>query len=180
MRKNLTLLIDGEVYMVVEWAHRSAPKAPPTLTLKLKQLKNGSVLEKKFNATQKLTAAPTERKKVQYLYRDSDSYTFMDKATFDQFSISTEQLGDDAGYLVEGETIDVITYKGDAIAVELPPSVLLTIGQAEPGYKGDTSSGGTKPAVTDTGLKVKVPLFVNIGDKIRVDTRTGQYTGRED
>ncbi len=178
MRRNLTILLDGEVYQVVQYAHRSAPKAPPTLTLKLRHLKTGNVLEKKFNASQKLTAAPTEKKKVQYLYRDADSYMFMDTQSFEQFGISAEKLGEDAGYLVEGETIDIMTYLDEPMSVELPPTVMLKVATTDPGFRGDTASSATKPAVTSTGLKVNVPLFVNQGDQIRVDTRTGNYLGR--
>ena len=174
----MTILVDGEVYQVLQFAHRSAPKAPPTLTLKLRHLKTGNVYEKKFNAGQKLTSAPTDRKKVQFLYRDADSYTFMDSQTFEQFSIPADKLGDDAGYLVEGETIEVVAYQDEPISVELPPSVTLTVASTEPGYKGDTASAATKPAVMNTGLKVNVPLFVSQGDQIRVDTRTGSYLGR--
>lgn len=176
----MTILLDGDVYMILEWAHRSAPKAPPTLTLKVRHMKTGNVLEKKFNASQKLTAANTERKTAQYLYRDADSYTFMDTATFDQFEISKEKLGEDAFYLVEGEKIELLTYGDEPLAIDLPPNVTLEIAQTDRGFKGDTASGATKPAVTNTGLKLNLPLFLNVGDKIRVDTRTGQYAGRAD
>jgi elongation factor P len=178
IKKNTTILLDGEVYQVVQFAHRSAPKAPPTLTLKLRQIRTGNVLEKKFNANQKLTAAPTDKRTVQYLYRDGDSYTFMDNSTFEQLQMPAEMLGDDAAYLIEGESIEVITYQGQPIAIEMPPSVTLTIERTEPGFKGDTASGATKPAVTNTGLKVQVPLFVGEGDQVRIDTRTGAYLGR--
>jgi elongation factor P len=180
IRKNMTLLLDGDVYQVLEWRHRSAPKAPPTLTLKVKHLRTGNVLEKKFNAGQKLTAAPTLRKKVQFLFRDADTYTFMDTDTFEQFPISAEKLGDDALYLAEGDTIEVLTYRDEPIAIDLPPNVTLTIAQTDPGFRGDTASGATKPAVTNTGLKLNVPLFLNAGERVRVDTRTGEYTGRAD
>lgn len=176
----MTLLLDGEVYQVLEWAHRSAPKAPPTLTLKVKRLRTGSVLEKKFNASQKLTAAPTERKKVQFLFRDADTYTFMDTGTFEQFAVTAEKLGDDKLYLAEGDEIEVLTYKDEPVAFELPPNVTLTIAETERGFRGDTASGATKPAVTNTGLKLNVPLFLNPGERVRIDTRTGGYAGRAD
>ncbi len=178
IRRNMTILLDGEVYSVVQFEHRSAPKAPPTLTLKVRHLKTGNVLEKKLNANQKLTAAPTEKRKAQFLYRDAGSFTFMDSQSFEQFTIAAEQLGDDAGYIVEGDTIEIVFYQDAPISLEVPPSVTLTIARADPGFRGDTASAATKPAFTNTGVKVNVPLFINTGDQIRVDTRTGHYLGR--
>ena len=178
IRRNMTILLDGELYSILDWQHRQAPKAPPTLTMKLRQIRTGNVYERKVQGNQKLTVAQTERRMSQYLYRDGDLLYFMDNETYDQFPITEELIGDYLQYLMEGDTIEVLVYENNPVQVELPPAVNLTVEHAEIGLKGDTQSGATKPATTSTGLTLQVPLFINAGDSIKVDTRTGDYLER--
>jgi elongation factor P len=180
LRRNTTILLDGDVWRVMEYSHRKAPHAAPTMTLRLKSLRTGKVLEKTFNAKTDLTAAPTELRPCQYLYRDGDSLVFMDKETFEQFPVTEEAAGDAVNYLVDGQECDVRFYSGDPVVIELPTTVILTIKQTEPSFKGDTQAGNTKPATTDTGLRLQVPFFVNEGQRVRVDTRTAEYIERAD
>lgn len=178
IRRNTTILMDGEVWRIVEYSHRKAPHAAPTMTLKLKNLRSGKVLERTMNAKYTLTAAPTEMRACQFLYRDGGSLMFMDTQSFEQFPVSIEVANEAAPYLVEGASCDVRMFQGDPVTIELPTTVVLTVKETEPSYKGDTEAGNTKPALTDTGLKVQVPFFVSQGQKIRVDTRTREYVER--
>ena len=180
IRRNMTIILDDDVYQILEWQHRQAPKAPPTLTLKVRQVKSGSVYERKLAGNQKLTRAEVETPKVQYLYPDGDMHNFMDTETFDQFAIAEEVLGDALKYISEGDTLEVMMYEGKALSVQVAPSVTLEIGQTEVGLKGDTQSCANKPATTTTGLTLNVPLFVSTGDRIIVNSTTGEYTGRAD
>jgi len=178
IRRNITLLLEGDVYQVLEWQHHKPPKAPPTLTLKVRQVKTGNVYSKKVQGNRPLTLAATTRQIAQYLYGDGDMHTFMDTDTFEQFPITEAVLGEALNFLVEGDNIEVLVYEGNPISVELPAAVELTVTEAEPGVKGDTATGATKLATANTGLKLQVPLFVNEGDVIKVDTRSGQYLER--
>lgn len=180
IRRNMTIILDDGVYQILDWQHRQAPKAPPTLTLKVRQVKSGNVYERKLPGNQKLTRAEVETPTVQYLYPDGDMYNFMNTETFDQFAITEEVLGDALKYIAEGDTLEVMMYEGVPISCEVAPSVTLEIGQTEVGLKGDTQSGATKPATTTTGLTLQVPLFVSTGDRIVVNTTEGTYTGRAD
>lgn len=180
IRRNMTIILDDDVYQIIEWQHRQAPKAPPTLTLKVRQVKSGNVYEKKLAGNQKLTRAEVDTPKVQYLYPDGDMHNFMDTETFEQFAIGAEVLGDSLKYITEGDTLEVMMYEGKALSVQVAPSVTLEIGQTEVGLKGDTQSGANKPATTTTGLTLNVPLFVSTGDRIIVNSTTGEYTGRAD
>jgi len=172
------LLLDDDVYQVLDWQHHKSPKAPPTLTLKVRHVKTGNVYSKKVQGNRPLTLAPTTRQIAQYLYSDGDIHTFMDTGTFEQYPIPETVLGGALNYLVEGENVEVLMYEGSPISVELPAAVELTVTHVEPGVRGDTATGATKLATAHTGLKVQVPLFVNAGDVIKVDTRTGQYLER--
>ena len=178
IRRNTTILLDGEVFQILEWHHRKAPKAPPTLTLKVRHVKSGNVFEKKLTGSRKLTLASTERRMSQYLYNDGDLYTFMDSQTFDQFTVPPDALGDAMSYVVEGQTIEFLMYEGQPINVEVPAAVELTVEWAEAAVKGDTASSITKEVRTSTGLRLQVPLFVNEGDSVKVDTRSGKYLER--
>lgn len=180
IRRNMTILLDGDLYQILDWQHRQAPKAPPTLTLKVRQISSGNVYERKLPGNQKLTSAPTERRSVQYLYAEGDLHTFMDNTTFDQFEMGEDLVGDALKYLTEGDSVEALFYDEKPVLVELPPSVVLTIEQTEPGLRGDTQSSANKPATTNTGLTLQVPLFVNQGDRISVSTSTGEYLGRAD
>jgi len=174
----MALLYEGEVYTVLDYQHRKAPKAPPTLTLKLRHVKSGNVYEKKMPGTHRLTPAPIETRTSQYLFFDGDAYTFMDVETYEQFPVSAEVLGDATKYIVEGEKIDVVIYQGVPISVELPVFVILKVERAEPAVKGDTATGALKKITTNTGLELNVPLFINEGDTLKIDTRDGRYIER--
>ncbi len=178
IRRNMTIILDNEVYQILDWQHRQAPKAPPTLTLKVRQVKSGNVYERKLQGNQKLTKAEVDTPTVQYLYADGNMHHFMDTETFEQFAITEEVLGDALKYISEGDMIEVMMYEGVALSVEVAPSVTLEIGQTEVGLRGDTQSGATKPATTTTGLVLQVPLFVSTGDRIVVNSSSGEYTGR--
>ncbi len=180
IRRNMTILLDDDLYQILDWQHRQAPKAPPTLTLKVRQVSTGNVYERKLPGNQKLTAAPTERRSVQYLYAEGDLYTFMDNTTYDQFEMGQDLLSDALHYISEGDSVEALFYDEKPVLVELPPSVILTVEQTEPGIRGDTQSGANKPATTNTGLTLQVPLFVNEGDRISVSTSSGEYLGRAD
>ena len=180
IRRNMTILMDGDVYQIMEWQHRQAPKAPPTLTLKVRQLSTGNVFERKLNGNHKLTVAQTERRNAQYLYKEGEFYVFMDMETYDQHLLGDNLLGDATYFLPEGGELVLLMYEEKPILVELPSAVNLSIAHTEVGLRGDTQSGATKPATTETGLTLQVPLFINQGDIISVNTTTKEYIGRAD
>ena len=178
IRRNMTILLDDDVYQIMEWQHRQAPKAPPTLTLKVRQLSTGSVFERKLNGNHKLTVAQTERRNAQYLYKEGEFYVFMDMETYEQHLLGDSLLGDAVYFLPEGGELVLLMYEEKPILVELPSAVSLSIAHTEVGLRGDTQSGATKPATTETGLTLQVPLFVNEGDIISVNTTSKEYIGR--
>ena len=178
IRRNMTIMLDGEVHQILDWQHRQAPKAPPTLTLKVRQLSTGNVFERKLQGNHKLTTAPTLRRKVQYLYNDSGSYVFMDMESFDEHRLNEDVAGDAVPFLKDGLELNILFHNETPLLVELPAAVTLLVTTAEVGLKGDTASGATKPATTETGLKLQVPLFINEGDVISVNTTSREYIGR--
>ncbi|MDA1257419.1 MAG: elongation factor P [Chloroflexi bacterium] len=178
IKRNMSILFEGEVYTIMEWQHRQAPKAPPTLTLRLRNVKTGNVFERKVPGNQKLTAAPMDRRNSQYLYSEGDLYTFMDNETYEQFPIGIDTLGDALNYVKEGESLDVLFYDGSVIQVEPPITVTLEVVETDAAIAGNTATGATKQAKLETGISVTVPLFVNAGDMLKVDTRTGEYLER--
>jgi elongation factor P len=178
LRTGLTIEIDGDVYSVVDFQHVKPGKGSAFVRTKLKNVRTGAVLERTFRAGEKVARAHMERKEMQYLYREGDSFVFMDNETFDQISITIEQLGDSVKYLKENENIFLVTHNGELIGIDLPNSVELKVVSAAPGVRGDTASGATKSATLETGLVIQVPLFVEEGDIVRVDTRTGEYLER--
>ncbi|NLN83980.1 MAG: elongation factor P [Firmicutes bacterium] len=178
LRTGVTIEIDGVVWSVVEFQHVKPGKGAAFVRTKLRNLSTGAVQERTFSAGERLNRARVENKEMQYLYSTGDFYTFMDNQTYEQMDLTAEQLGEGLKYLVENLNINVQTYEGTVIGVEMPNSVELTVTICEPGIRGDTASGGNKPATVETGLNVRVPFFINQGDKIRVDTRTGEYLGR--
>ena len=178
IRRNMTLLIEGEVYQVIEWQHRNPPKAPPTLTLKVRHVISGNVLQKKVQGNRPLTRAPVENKEMQYLYFDGSDYEFMDNETFDQSTLTADQLGDAMNFITEGSNVEVMYYQGRAISVDIPPHVNLEVTHADPAVKGNTATGATKQVTLSTGHKVTTPLFIDVGDTLRIDTRTGDYVER--
>jgi elongation factor P len=177
-RTGLTIEIDGEVYQVVEFQHVKPGKGAAFVRSKLKNLRTGAVVEKTFNAGEKLPRARVERKEVQYLYSDGAGYNFMDMETYDQVSLTAEQLGEAVKYLKENMTIHMLMFQGKSIGIDLPNIVELAVVETAPGIKGDTASGGSKPATLETGAVVQVPFFINIGDVLQIDTRTGNYIKR--
>lgn len=178
LRTGLTIELDGEVYSVVEFLHVKPGKGSAFVRTKLKNVKTGQVFERTFRAGEKVNRAIVETREMQYLYNDGTDYVFMDTQSYDQINLAADQLGTAPGFLKENMNILIQFYQGQPIGVELPTFVELTVTHTEPGFKGDTATGGTKPATTETGLEVQVPLFVDTGDVIRVDTRTGEYLSR--
>ena len=179
LRRGITIEMDGEPYQVVEYQQHKMQQRAPVLRLKLRNLKTGRLVERSFQAyTLKLPLAEVDHRSAQYIYSDSDLYYFMDTETYEQFPLSTEVLGDALSYLKEGTEVALLFYQEAAISVELPTTVDLKVVDSPPGLRGDTAQGGTKPATLETGLVIQVPLFVNEGAIIRVDTRTGEYVTR--
>jgi len=178
IKRNMSILFEGEVYTIMEWQHRQAPKAPPTLTMKLRNVKTGNVFERKVHGNHKLTVAPMDRRSSQFLYSDGDLHTFMDNETFDQFPVMEEALGHALNYIREGDSLDLLFYEGSVIQVETPITVNLTVVETEMAVAGNTATGATKQAKLETGISVTVPPFVSEGEVLKVDTRSGEYLER--
>lgn len=178
IRKGITLDIDGKLVKVIDFAHNKQGRGTAQMRMSLKDLRTGSNTQISVMAGTKFQSVRLERQHVQFLYRDANQFNFMDTDTFEQILLDERTVGDNANYLKEQDVIDVLTYNGEPIDIELPTSVVLTISQTDPGYKGDTATGGNKPATLETGLVVNVPLFLSEGDQIKVDTRSGEYIER--
>lgn len=174
----LTIEIEGEVYTVIEFQHVKPGKGAAFVRSRLRNMRSGTITEKTFRAGEKIPRAIIEKKKVEYLYNTGEEYIFMDTETYEQISLLAEQLGDNLKYLRENLQIELLFHKENIIGLELPNSVDLKVMETEPSFKGDTASGGSKPAKLETGLVVQVPFFINEGDIVRVDTRTGEYLER--
>jgi elongation factor P len=179
LKRGMTLELDGQLFQVIEFQHVKPGKGGAFVRTKLRNVKTGAVIDRTFNAGVNVGLAIVERKEMQYLYRDGDAFVFMDTGTYDQHPVSGDVVGDAANYLTEGFTAVVPMYEGNAIGVDLPASVVLKVVQTDPGVKGDRVSGALKPATLETGLVVQVPLFVEEGDQVKVDTRSGEYLTRE-
>ena len=177
-RNGLCFEMDGQVYQVVEFQHVKPGKGAAFVRTKYKNVKTGSVVERSFNPNEKFEQAQLERRDMQYIYADGDLYYFMDIDTYEQTPIHSDKIGDGTKFLKEEMICKVVSYKGDIFQVELPITVELEITECEPGVRGDTTNNANKYATLETGAVVKVPLFVNQGEKIRVDTRTGEYLER--
>ncbi|MEW6545630.1 MAG: elongation factor P [Bacillota bacterium] len=177
-RPGITVEVDGEIWMVVEAQHVKPGKGSAFVRTRLKNIKTGAVLDRTFAAGERFPQAHVERREMQYLYSTGDQYFFMDTGTYDQIQLGKDRLGDAILYMKENSILYVLMHEGNPIGVELPNFVELEVVETEPGVKGDTATGGTKPARLETGAVVKVPLFVEVGDIIRVDTRTHQYLER--
>jgi elongation factor P len=178
LKRGMTLDMDGELWGILEFHHIKMGRGSAQVRLKIRNVRTGTTVERSFQAGEKFRRAILDRKPMQYLYHEDENYYFMDTETFDQILMSAALLADVIPYLKDQQTIEVQTYEDEPIGAELPPNVDLQVVQTDPGFRGDTASGGTKPAVLETGVTVNVPLFVNEGDVIRVDTRTGQYLER--
>ena len=178
LKTGMTLNLDGQLWNVVEFQHVKPGKGGAFVRTKLKNVLSGKVVDRTFNAGVRVEQANVDRREMQYLYREGDDFVFMDTETYDQPHIPAETVGDAANYLLEEQNAVVAFNEGTPLYVELPAAVELTVSQTDPGLQGDRSTGGTKPATLETGAQVQVPLFITTGEKIRVDTRTGQYLGR--
>lgn len=174
----LTIELEGEVYTVVDFQHVKPGKGAAFVRSKLKNLRTGSITEKTFRAGEKVNRAHLERKEMEYLYRSGDDFYLMDLENYEQITVSGEQIGDAVKYLKENERLHVLLYGEKIMGLELPNTVELTVVDTEPGFKGDTAAGGSKPATLETGLVVQVPFFINTGDKVHIDTRSGAYIER--
>ncbi len=178
LRPGNTVERQGELLQVLEFAHNKQGRGTAIVRAKFKNLQTGAVTEETFRPEEKFGRARVERSEAQYLYQDGDNYVVMDTSTYDQFPLSPEQLGESLRFLKENDTLFLLTYDGKVLGIDLPTSVELTVTQTDPGFKGDTANAAFKPATVETGLVVDVPLFVNEGERIRVDTRTAKYVER--
>ncbi len=177
-RNGLTFEIDGSVFQVVEFQHVKPGKGAAFVRTKMKNVITGATIERSFNPTDKFPTAHIDKRDMQYLYKDEDVYNFMDLETYEQIPITTETVGDALKFVKENEICKILSFKGNVFGIEPPIFVELEVIDAEPGVKGDTATGATKPATVETGAQVKVPLFINRGDRIRIDTRTESYMER--
>ena len=177
-KNGITIAYENNIWQVIEFQHVKPGKGSPFVRTKLKNIKSGGVIEKSFRPTEKFPQAHIERKDYQYLYADGDLYNFMDVETYDQIALSKDNVGDSLKFVKENEMVKLVSHAGEVFAIEPPLFVELVITESEPGVKGDTATGATKPAVVETGATVMVPLFVNQGDTIKIDTRTGEYLSR--
>ena len=177
-RNGTTFEMDGNVYRVVEFQHVKPGKGSAFVRTKIKNVITGSVLEKTFNPSEKYPSAEIEKKEMQYLYADGDLYYFMDNETYEQMPLNKEQLGDSLKYLKENKNVKVLSYKGKVFSIEPPMFIELEVTYTEPGFAGNTTTTSGKPAKLENGLEITVPMFINIGDVIKIDTRTGEYLER--
>jgi elongation factor P len=178
LKNGMTLNLDGQLWGIVDFQHVKPGKGGAFVRTKLKNVLSGKVVDRTFNAGVKVDVASVDRREMQYLYREGDEFVFMDVQDYDQPRIPAATVGDAADYLLEEQTVTVAFNDGLPLYVELPASVELTVSQTDPGVQGDRSTGGTKPATLETGAQVQVPLFITTGEKIKVDTRTGDYLSR--
>jgi elongation factor P len=178
LKNGLVLNIDGQLWTVIEFQHVKPGKGPAFVRTKLKHVLSGKVVDKTFNAGVKVETASVDKRDMQYLYKDGDDFIFMDTQDFDQIPVSAACVGEGANFLLENQMATVAIHEGTPLYVELPTSVELLIDYTEPGHQGDRSTGGTKPATLETGASINVPLFIVTGEKVKVDTRTGEYLGR--
>lgn len=179
LKKGMAIELDGQPYIVAEYERSKMQKRAPVMRVKFRELKTGRLVERTFQGFDvKLTPASVERRKAQYIYSEDDLYYFMDSETFDQSPLTKDQLGESLQFLVEQINVDLILSEGTPVTIELPTSIDIKVADAPPGHKGDTAQGGSKPAILETGLVVQVPLFINSGETVKVDTRTGEYLSR--
>lgn len=178
IKNGAVLKIDGNLWSVVEFQHVKPGKGGAFVRTKLRNITSGKVVDRTFNAGAKIETATVDRSDYQYLYQDGEDYVFMDMKTYDQINVPATVVGDAANYMLESQTATIAMNEGNPLYIELPASVVLEITYTEPGLQGDRSTGGTKPATVETGYEIQVPLFLETGTKIKVDTRTGDYFGR--
>ncbi len=177
-RNGITLEMDGNIYQIIEFQHVKPGKGAAFVRTKLKNIINGGVVEKSFRPTEKFPTARIDRVDMQYLYSDGDLFYFMNNETYDQIALNGETVGDALKFVKDNEMVKICSHNGNVFAIEPPLFVELEVTETEPGLKGDTATGATKPAIVETGAQVMVPLFVEIGDKLKIDTRSGEYLSR--
>ena len=178
VKKGVIIELDGQLMKVLDWTHIKMARGSAQVRMKLQDVRRGDIVERTFQAGTRWPRARVEARKVQYLYGDGDAFHFMDNETYDQFAVSAKMVGDDARFLKEGTEVFVTMYDAEVLGVDLPVSVDLKVTQTDPGFAGNTATGAKKNATLETGLVVQVPLFVNEGDMLRIDTRTGEYMTR--
>jgi elongation factor P len=178
LRKGLTIELDNNLYSIVDWEHNKTGRGGAVVKLKLKDVRAGHIIERSWPAGSKFQRARVERQPATFQYVDGDIFYFMNRETYETIAVNRDRVAENANFLKDNEECSVLTYGEEAISVELPAAVVLTVAETEPGLRGDTAQGGTKPAKMETGLTVNVPLFVNTGDKLKVDTRSGAYLER--
>lgn len=175
LRKGAVIELDGDIFQILEYQHVKMQQRQPVVKLRLRGVRSGNSIERNFQSGDKVATVFLEHRPVQYLYNDGHLYYFMDNETYEQFVLTPDQIGDDTRFLREGLALEILTCKGDTISVELPASVELRVTETDPGFKGDRATAGTKPAKLETGVTLQVPLFVNAGDVVKINTRTGAY-----
>ncbi|MEQ9356815.1 elongation factor P [Coleofasciculus chthonoplastes] len=178
-RTGVTIELEGSVWRVVEFLHVKPGKGSAFVRTKLKNVQTGNVMDKTFRAGETVPQAILEKRTMQHTYKEADQFVFMDMETFEESRLNQEQIGDRVKYISEGMEVNVVTWNDQVLEVELPNSVVLEIVETDPGVKGDTATGGTKPATVSTGAQVMVPLFISVGERIKIDTRNDSYLGRE-
>ncbi len=178
LRKGTTFTEDNELYRVLDYQHIKSGRGNATIRVKVRNVRTGATMEKTYPSGSRVQDVRLDHSEVQYLYHDGDLYTFMNVETYEQPVLAADMLGDAVHFLVDNMVLDLETYEGEPISVSLPTTVDLEVVQTDPGFAGDTATNATKPALVSTGYQVQVPLFVNIGDRIRIDTRTGEYLTR--
>lgn len=178
LKRGITIELDGQLYQVLDYQHIKMGRGSAQVRLKLRDVRAGHTTERSFQASERFTRAFLERRPVQYLYNDGSLYYFMDTKTFEQIPLNKSMLGETLKYLKDGMHLELLIHRGKAVGTELPVSVELKVIETGPGFKGDTASAGSKPAKLETGITIKVPFFINTGDIIKVDTRTGEYLER--
>lgn len=177
-KNGMVIQLDGKVYTILKFQHVKPGKGPAFVRTKLQDISSGAIVDKTLRAGQKVQEIYIDRRKMEYLYRDSEAFVFMDRETYEQVWLDRTQLGDKVRFLKENTVVDVLMNEGNFLGVEVPNFVELRVVKTEPGLKGDTATGGSKPAILETGLQVRVPLFINVGDLLRIDTRSGEYVER--
>jgi elongation factor P len=178
LKNGMVLNLDGQLWSVLWFQHHKPGKGGAVVRTKLKNVLSGKVVDKTFNADVRVETATVDKRQMQYLYNDGDSYVFMDSTTYDQLNLTPDVVGDASHFLLDNQDVIVAMHEGTPLYIELPASVEMTIEYTEPGVQGDRSSGGTKPARLETGYQIQVPLFITSGEKVKVDTRDGSYLGR--
>ncbi|OKL50005.1 elongation factor P [Boudabousia marimammalium] len=178
LKNGMVLKLENQLWSVVEFQHVKPGKGPAFVRTKLKNVMSGKIVDKTFNAGLKVETATVDRRDMTYLYKDGEDYVFMDDSNYDQITVSAEVIGDAAAFMLENQSAIVSMYEGAVLFIELPASVVLEITYTEPGLQGDRSNAGTKPATLETGYEIQVPLFIEQGNKVKVDTRTGSYVSR--